>query len=264
MSTNNSILKNMKSALKAAHAANNGKAISKDFAAGANVSEEAFSAWCTWIDTLHFRIIPWVEKWNDGKVADEELDKVYGEVMPVLRQISRVDDKLFFRSNDVAAICKMAHDFGKSANGSVDVVRGKVAFRRQIETMIGNRMAQNAALTEDEYDLIVRYERTETNLEKAENRLNGYERNGKKVTGLKDNLKTAEKTLADIKEAVIGMGGDKDKIDENPVIAGYLKTVTDIKSDIKNTEERIKKASKYLEENGKKYKEVMAKVKTIK
>ena len=264
-----SILKDMRQALVNAHNANNAKAISKDFAAGSGVSERAFTAWCTWIDELHTKVLPWVEKWNNGKVTDEEIQATYDDIMPILRQIQRVDDKLFIRTNDVGAICKMCHDFGKSANGSVDVARGNKAFRRQIEAMIGNRIAQNEVLSEDDYDIVIKYDRAVKNKEKAEARLEGYtDAKGAKVKGLKEQLEEAKKIYVDMK-AVAGITPEieadlkknkKNLFEAYPIIAGYMATVDNLDNQIKSTEGNIDKAKATIKKLEKDYKAIMAKI----
>lgn len=263
MSNNNSILKGMKDVLIKAHNTNNAKAISKDFAAGAGVDEKVFTSWCTWIETLHVKVTPWAEAWNNGDVSDDDINKIYDDVMPVLKQLSRVDNKLFLRTNEVGAICKMAHEFGKSDNGSIDVVRGKVAFRRQIETMIGNRIAQNEAVTEDDYKIILKYDSAVKNQKKAEDRLNGYtDKRGAAVIGLKDRLKEAEKTLDDMKKLVKVKEDTKDDdlCKEYPILSGYVATVNGLKADIKSAEGQIDRAKTTIKENKKKYQELMSKI----
>lgn len=265
MSTTNNILKEMRPALVNAHNANNAKVISKDFAAGSGVSERAYTNWVTWVDSLHYKVTPWAAKWNDGKVTDEEIQAIYDDVMPILRAISRVDDKLFIRTNDVGAICKMAHNFGKSENGSVDIVTGKKAFRRMIETMVGNRIAQNEALSEDNYTTIVKYERAVKNKEKAEARLDGYvDAKGAKVEGLKEQLKKAKETLSTMEALAIEMGADKKTIKDNPIVGAYQAQVTTLENTIKATEGNIDKAKTTIKELGKEYKAIMAKIAEIK
>lgn len=265
MSTkNNSILKDMKQALINAHNTNNVKAISKDFAAGSGVSEKAYTSWVTWIESLHYVVTPWVEKFNDKNIKDEELQEIYKAVFPILRQLTKVDDKLFVRDSDAVKFCGFAAKHGKSGNGTVDVLVGKTAFRREIEAELGIRIAQNEVLSEDNYDVIIKYEKAVSNQEKAENRLNGYERNGAKVEGLKEQLKKAEDDVAKITALTIEMGADKKTVSSSPIIAGYVKVVDDLKSDITNTEKRIEKAKETIKKLGKQYKEIMAKISEIK
>lgn len=261
-----SILKAMKGALVMAHNTNNARAISKDFCAGCGVPENVYESWVTWIKLLHEAVTPWVTKFNDKDVTDEELQEIYKAVFPILRQLKRVDDKLFLRESDAIRICGFAAKHGKTANGSVDVAMGAKAFRREIETMLGIRIAQSAVLTEDEYGVITKYESAENNLEKAQNKLNGVERNGKEVKGLIDKLAEATKTLNDMK-ALVNVPDDvknDDLVAKYPVLAGYVKAVKDLESDKKNTEKRIKETEDYLKENKAKYGEVLAKVNKIK
>lgn len=263
MSTNNSILKDMRQALISAHNANNAKAISKDFAAGSGVSEKAYTSWVTWCNSLHHQIAPWVTKFNSSKVTDAELKDIYDKVFPILNQLKKVDDKLFVRDSDVAYLCGKGSTEGKSCNGTVDVQLGQVAFRRKVEIMFGNRLAQNEVLTEDDYDIILKYERAEKNKEKAENRLDGYtDAKGAKVVGLKDQLKEAEATLENVKKALLAMNKDLDAktIEENEVVVGYVVTVNTLKGDIKSVEGNINKAKETIKKYGKQYKELTAKI----
>lgn len=261
-----SILKAMKGALVMAHKTNNARAISKDFCAGCGIPENVYDSWTTWIKLLHEAVTPWVNKFNDKDATDEELQAIYKAVFPILRQLKRVDDKLFLRESDAVRICGFAQKHGKTANGSVDVAVGEKAFRREIETMLGIRIAQSAVLTEKEYDVITKYESTENNLEKAQNKLNGVERDGKRNPGLIEKLAAAQKTLDDMK---LIANVDKDVEDDDlvakyPLLSGYVKAVKDLASDVTNTEKRIKDAKDYLKENKAKYAEVLDKVNEIK
>lgn len=274
MSTkNNSILKGMKQALVMAHNTNNTKAISKDFAAGCGIADNVFESWVGWIESLHYAVAPWVQKFNDKDITDDELKEIYGKVFPILRQLAKVDDTpLFIRESDAVRICGFAAKHGKTANGSVDVLVGKVAFRREIETMLGIRLAQNEVLVEDDYDVIVKYEKAMQNQEKAENRLEGYERNGQHVKGLKEQLEEANKIYVDMK-AVAGITKEieaklkkekKNLFEAYPIITGYMQRVVDLEADIKGTEARIEKAKETQKKLKTKYKEIMGKIAEIK
>lgn len=272
--TNNSILKEMKQALINAHNTNNAKAISKDFAAGSGVSERAFTSWTTWIESLHVAVTPWVQKFNDKDITDAELQEIYNKVFPILKQLAKVDKTpLFIRESDAVRICGFAAKHGKTANGSVDVLVGKVAFRREIETMLGIRLAQNEVLIEDDYDKIVKYERAVKNKEKAEARLDGYTNaKGVKVVGLREQLEEAKKIYVDMK-AIAGITPEieadlkknkKNLFEAYPIIAGYMTTVDNLDNQIKSTEGNIDKAKETIKKLGKDYKEIMAKIAEIK
>ena len=263
MSTN--ILKDMKQALINAHNNNNAKAISKDFAEGSGVSERSYTSWVTWCDTLHYKLSPWAEKYNNGEIPDAELNKFLDEAMPILKQMAKVDAKLFIRTNDATFLVGKVHDFGKSANGTLDVVKGKVAFRRQIEAMLGNRIAAADAVSEDDYDIIIKYEKAEKNIAKANDRLNGYVNpKGEKIVGLKEKLEEAEKKADSIKKSIIttyakfnAVPTDKDlKEDEGMALA--MANVEALKDTIKSTEGQISKAKETKKKTEKKYKELMA------
>lgn len=259
------------------HEMNNNKAISKDFAAGCGCGEIAYDSWVRHIDELYEVVAPWAAKFNDKTATDEELQTIYKAVFPKWRMICRVGEvecnghtNMFVRESDAVDICRSAKKYGKSANGSIDVATGKKAFRKEIETMIGIRLAQNAITSDTEYDLIRAYEKAVSNKEKAENRLDGYTKGGKEVPGLRAALKDAEKVLEDMKQLMINTSKtDKEKeeakknIDQNPIIGAYAKAVTDINSQIGQAEKQLKNAETFIKEKKKDYLAIMAKIKPI-
>lgn len=260
------------------HELGNNKAISKDFAAGCGAGETAYVSWVKHIDDLYEIVAPWAAKFNDKKATDEEIAEIYKAVFPKWRMISRVGEEecnghnnMFVRESDAVRICNFAMKHGKTDKGSIDVATGKKVFRKEIETMLGIRLAQNAIMTDTDYDLVKSYEKAVSNKEKAENRLEGYTRGGKEVKGLREALKDAEKVLEDMKLAIIGMGADdkakaeiKKTIDQNPIIGAYAKTVTDINSQIGQAEKQLKNAETFIKEKKKDYDAIMAKIEKIK
>ena len=270
--SNNSILKSMKVALERAHATNNKKAISKDFAAGCGVSDDVFTSWVGWCNQLHRAITPWIEKFNNKDVTDEELKSIYDKVFPILKTMAQVSDKkLFIRESDVAYLCTKAHTEGASDNGSIDVLIGAIAFRRKVEFMFGNRLAQNEVLSEEEYSIITKYDSAVKNQAKAENRLNGYvNTKGVSVVGLKDKLKEAEDQVELVKKGMVAtykqfgaIPTDKD-FENNEALAIAVAIVDSIKADIKSVEGQIVKSQETQTKYAKEYKTLMARIKPIK
>lgn len=273
MESTNNILQDMRSALINAHNSNNAKAISKDFAAGSGVSEKSYTSWTNWCDNLYYKLAPWAEKYNDAKIPDAELNQFLDDAMPILKVMTKVDDKLFVRANDAIFLVGKVHDFGKSADGTLDVVRGKVAFRRQVEAMLGCRIAGNAAVTEADYDTVVKYEKAEANIDKAQLRLDGYTNaKGEKVVGLKERLEEATKVCNDMKkiagitdEIEKKLKKEKKQLDEAyPLIAAYIQAAAEAEEAVKSAEGQITKCKETMAKLGKKYKEIMAAHPTIK
>ena len=247
-------------ALKVAHNTNNKKVITKDFALGAGCTEDAFTKWENTVDSLYSRVEPWVEKFNSSKVTDEELQALYAEVFPTYKRlINQTGEKIFIRESDAVRICGFAHKHGASAHGSVDVLKSKKMFRKEI----GIRLAHSEVLTEENYKVITSYEKAQKNIESLTNTLNGYERDGKKVVGLKDQLKDAEDNLTKMTALAISMGADEKQIKDNPLLASDTKAVKDLKATIKNIEGKIDKSKKIVEDNKKKYEELLKKIPEI-
>lgn len=251
-------------ALKVAHNTNNKKVITKDFALGAGCTEDAFTKWENTVDSLYSRVEPWVEKFNSSKVTDEELQALYAEVFPTYKRlINQTGEKIFIRESDAVRICGFAHKHGQSAHGSVDVLKSKKMFRKEIETMFGIRLAASEILKEDDYKIITSYEKAVKNIESLTNTLEGYERDGKKIEGLKTRLEKAEDDLSKMKALVISIGGDEKDIENNPLMSAYQKNVSDLKATIKNIEGKIDKSKKTVEDNKKKYEELLKKIPEI-
>lgn len=266
MSKNNSILKGMKQALINAHNTNNNKAISKDFAAGSGCSERAYTSWVTWCNSLYVKLAPWAEKYNDSQIPDEELNKILNEAMPILKQMTKADDKCFVRPTDATFLIGKIHEYGKSNNGTLDVVRGTVAFRRQIECLLGCRIAGNAAVSEDDYNIVVKYEKAVLNKDKANDRLDGYVNSkGEKIVGLKDKLEEAKKILTDMKiackvteEVEKKLKNDKKELTvEYPVLTAYVGAVDELTASIKSAEGNISKSDETIKKLAKDYKRIM-------
>lgn len=272
VNTEKSIFATMAKAIANMHAQNNGKAITKDFAAGCGVPENHFKSWELWVKRLYEVAAPWGIKYNDKKVSDEELQTIYKGIFPIWRQLVRVGDSeeggyknLFIRESDAIRICTYTVKDGKSKVGSIDVAVGLKTFRRNIECLLGKRLAQNAALTEDEYETMVKYEKAVSTIEKTKNRLEGYERDGKEYKGLRTLKAEAEANLVKMRALALSLGGSikEAEIDQNPIMSGYLAAVTNIESQIKQAEATIKQAEETKKKTAKEYKEIMAKIKPI-
>lgn len=271
VNTEKSIFETMAKAIAAMHAQNNPKAITKDFAAGCGIPENHFKSWELWVKRLYEIAHPWGAKYNDKNIPDAELEKIEGDVFPIWRQLVRVGDSeeggyrnVFIRKMDAAKICDFSVKNGKSKNGSIDVTTGLKTFRREIECLLGKRMAQNSALTEDEYETMTKYEKAVKTIETTQNRLFGYERDGKDHKGLKDTLADAEAEVIKMRTFALSYPGTTEaNVDANPLMSEYLKNVETIKSQIKQAEATIKKAEETKKKLAKSYAEIIAKIKPI-
>ena len=272
VTTNTSIFATMAKPIAVMHKANNTKAISKDFAAGCGVPENHYKSWELWIKRLYDAAAPWGIKYNDKNVKDEELAEIYKSIFPIWRQLVRVGDSeeggyknLFIRESDAVRICGFTVKDGKSKVGSIDVAVGIKAFRRDVECLLGKRLAQNAALTESEYETVVKFEKAVQTIDKTTKRLYGYERDGKDIKGLKDILAEAEAELIKMRAFALTLAKDYKEadIDNHPLMAGYVQAVKDAETNVKQAETTISKAQETKKKLAKDYKEIMAKLKPI-
>ena len=265
---NPTILEQMRPSLVIARKYNNKKAISRDFINGNPLvkdPDKVFDAWCKTIGDLYRTIQPWAENFNNKDAKDADLQAIYtATVAQWVKLTSEVDPKMFARSNDVHRIMGFALKYGPTTKGSVDVLTSMTSFRQAVETMLGIRIAQGQVLTEEESDLIKKYDKTTKNIDKLQDRLDGTTNaKGEHKEGLTEQLETAKNKLAEVIELVKGYAGKDVDVDDNPIIAGYAQAVEDIEDRITKTKKAITDAKEYLKNNKKAYEKAMKKVNDI-
>lgn len=264
----NPIMGTMRLSLVAARKYNNKKAITRDFVAGNPKVKDAdvtFETWCKAIADIYRAVEPWAIGFNDVNAKDCDLQAIYDSVVPMwLALANDVDPKMFVRTNDVHRIMGFALKFGGTTNGSVDVIASNTEFRRAVETMIGIRIAQGAVLTEEEISLVNKYDKTVTNIDKANSRLNGYTNSkGDHKKGLCDMLETAKANFAKMREQLLKLGIKEEDVDDCELISGYVNKVDEIENAISKTKNKIAEYNEFIKDNKKKYETIMKKVNEI-
>lgn len=266
--TVNPTMASMRLSLIAARKLNNKKAISRDFVSGnpqVKDPDKVYEAWCKAIGDIYRTIQPWAESFNDVNAEDTSLQAVYQAVIPMWVALTTdVDPKMFARSNDVHRILGFSLKYGQTTKGSVDVATSMTTFRQYIETMMGIRIAQGAVLTEEEADLVKRYDKTVKNIDKLQARLDGTTNSkGEHREGLTENLETAKAKLAEMREFAIKLGVKENEVDDCDILAAYVDEVANLEAQITKTKKSITEAQAYLKDNKKAYDTVMKKVNEI-
>lgn len=266
--TANDVMGTMRLSLIAARKLNNKKAISRDFVSGnpkIKDPDKVFEAWCKAVADIYKAIEPWAVAFHDATVKDEDLQKVYMTVVPMWTSLATdVDPKMFVRPNDVHRIVGFTLSTVSTSKGTTDYLKSITSFRKDIETMMGVRIAQSAVLTEEEADLVKRYDKTVANMAKAQARLDGSTNSkGEHKAGLLDNLTTAQSKLDEVKKLAMSLGVKEDELDDNELIKGYSDAVDDIESNINKTKKKISEYKDYIKDNTKKYKEILKKINEV-
>ena len=263
-------MKAMIVALKTMHAQCNPRAISKDFAAGTGCSEAVFTGWKDLIEKQLYPVaLEWATKQNNQEVPEAELDAAYTKISEVWRTLCEIGEEsdihphLFIRNTDAAKIGSYAVQYGWSINGTVEAAVTTKRFRQLMESFLGVRMAQNAVLTSTEYDELSKYDSTSVALTKANDKLNGYERNGKTVPGAIAKLNEAETKLESMKEAMKALGVKPEEIEDHPLLTGYKDAVVSASKAISSLKKSIEDAEAYLKEHKNKYDAICAKIAQI-
>lgn len=268
------IFARMAPAIIKAHNLGNNKAISRDFALGCGVDEIAFDSWVNWVGRIHEVCTKWAGEFNSKDVSDAKLGEHCAKVLPMWKTLLTVSEgvaelghrNIFTREDaDVYRLMSFAIKHGHTAKASCDVKSGVLVFRKEIETMIGNRIAQSVALTEEQYQTVTSYESAKHRIDGANKRLNGYtSEGGKAVKGLKDDLVEAEAKLEEMRKLALELGVDEAKLEESTLLSGYVATVASIKSDIDDANKTIDDANKIMEDLKPVYDKIMNLVKIAK
>lgn len=258
----------MRLSLIAARKLNNKKAISRDFVGGnpkVKDPDKVFEAWCKAVADIYRAIEPWAVAFHDAKAKDEDLQAIYQTVIPMWVSLaSNVDPKMFVRTNDVHRILGFSLSTVATSKGTVDYLKSITSFRKDVETLMGVRIAQSAVLTEEEADLVKRYDKTVANMAKAQARLDGSTNSkGEHVMGLFDNLATAQSKLDEVKKLAVELGVKECDLDDNELIKGYIDAVDNIEAQISKTKKKISEYKDYLKDNKKTYDAIMKKVNEI-
>lgn len=247
----------------AAHNSNNLAAISEDEATDAGVTDQSFAQWLAYVEDLRQVTIEYhdLSLAKNAKVKDLEIAEgaVFAMWKDVLKQadVKKISKHWFVRKTDAAWMLACLKKNVRSAKGSLQGHKSKTEFRREIERLIGCRLASNKVLSDDQQKLIVKYELAENTIERQTDALNGK---GKKVGLLKEHEKANEK-LAEKTKLVEALGGTAEQ--QATLLASDKLAVKEIKKAIKTAQTSIKEAKEYIADNKEAYDKLMETIKEI-
>ena len=220
---------------------------------------------------------------NDPRQISNEADKARNEIYKAWRGLlSYVFEKDY--TNPLLARAGMSEwavacakqNVNTKLRGSQIGVKSSGNFRREIERLLGIRIAQNAMLSDKEVKLIEKYESAERNAKNANVRLNG--KKGKLgLTGnkaaLEDEVTRAEKDLENTKAMMSKYMGNNDPMlvemreaflaSRTNKVEEAKKAVEDIDKLIKTVEKSKTDAEKVVADNKEAYDKLMDKLNLI-
>lgn len=257
----------MKQAIIKLHEENNTHAINLDDCSEFDITNQSFTQWTTYVEELRQTLIPYVEKTLDKDSNDKAISTAEGKVFAMWKDVltdamgKQFSRNWFVRKSDTAWLLRAVVRNVNTANGSMYGFRAKTEFRREVERLIGCRLASNAILSEEDSDLIKGYESAQRNVEKKTELL---EKGTKKELSLYTQLENArtqyDKKYEEYKqnEQIMAIEGLIDELTKSEASA-----ITDLKTRIESAEKSKNASLEFIGENTKRYKEIMATVAKI-
>lgn len=245
----------MRKAIAAAHVTCNKKAISLETAVAGGATEERFNQWVQWVQDLRDIVVDYVVLKHKKSATDKELEVARGRIFPAWRTILKVGEEdlfhknMFIRPQDIDSIVGYAETFMATSKGTAMAVTGKTVFRKQIEALLGCRMAGNAVLKDADRDCLQEYYGAQRTLDNCDKRLNGTtDKEGKHIAGILDSIKATEQSLKDGETMLKVLNVSDAEIESHPLLAGYRIKLKELQNQKKQAEESKAKAEKTMKE----------------
>ena len=233
----------MRPAIIAAHKACNKKAISVEMALAGGATEERFNQWVQWVQNLRDVTVDYIVLKHRKSATDKELSVARGRIFPAWRTILKVGEEstfhknMFIRPEDIDSIVGYAETFIATSKGTAQAVTGKIVFRKQIEALLGCRMAGNEVMKDDDRDTLQEYYGAQRTLDNAIKKLNGTTNDkGEHTPGILEQIKATEQSLKDGETMLKVFGVADAEIEGHALLAGYRAKLKDLQNQQKQAE----------------------------
>ena len=264
MAKTTSNLATIKNAIIYAHdTLHNSRAIGKAEIEACNISEQAISQWSAYVEELREASNAYLDIAHDPDADAHAIQVAEGRVWSEWRRLLKkgteqeFDSRFFIRKNDLVHICGLCGEkFMSTAKGKNLAHATKADFRKNIETLIGIRLTGNGMLSDENRDTIATFERATKTVKTCKDTLNGYkDASGKKVAGLKDQLKAARATLKEHEALAETLELDEEK--RELFLGVYKDRVDTLDQAVTDTSKKLKEAEKTVTDTQEAYDKVM-------
>lgn len=261
---NESNLNTIKTAIVYAHdVLHNSRAIGKAEVESCGISEQAVNQWKAYVEDLQAASNNYLDLAHDADTDAKTLQVAQGRVWSEWRRVLKqgteqeFDSRFFIRKDDLVHICGLCGEtFMNTARGKNLCHTKPNDFRKNIETLIGIRLTGNGMISDDDRDTIQGYERALKTIKTCEDALKGTkDPKGKKIAGLRDNLKAAKASLKENEELAETLELDDEK--KELFLSVYQDRAEALKAEIETTEKKLKEAKDTKEETEEAYEKVM-------
>lgn len=246
----------------------NSRALSDQDFEEVGLTKQAKTQWEMFVEELRQVSNAYIDLAQDPNARGQQISaaegKVWAEWRRVLKQGTEKDfsEKMFIRKADVVFISGLCGTkFQKTATAKVLAHQTATDFRRNIETLIGIRMAGNSILSDTDRDIIVTYEAACRTLQSRTDALNGYTRGKNKVEGLYSKFNAQRQVLLRTKESYDKVNMPQEMQEE--LLTGLREAIKATEADIKAAKEAITKAKKTIKKTEEAYQKIMNCIKPI-
>lgn len=260
----------IKKAIAWAHDEGNKHALSKKEFEDLGLSDQSHDQWEAYNDELRTAAAEYNRLAQSATSTKEQLAKAEDEVWKAWRSVlaegteQKFNKNFFMRPYD-------AHTIGNwaalravpTAHGRVWGTQAKADFRRNIETLIGIRMAGNAMLDDTAHNTIVGYEKAVASIKRNEEALADTVQNGKRKPGLRSQLEAAKSRLSGMESLIESLGDSITKDAADKILESAKDAVTNADLAVKTAETAIKDAKTKRDNLKAEYDKQIAKIKMI-
>lgn len=260
----------VKKALAWAHDEGNKHVLSRKEFEELGLSDQAYDQWEAFTDDLRVAAAEYNRLAQSATSTKEDLAKAEDAVWKAWRSVlaegteQKFNKNFFMRPYDAHTIGNWAAlKAVPTAHGRVWGTQAKADFRRNIETMIGIRMAGNAMLTDDQHNLITSYEKAVASIQRNQEALEDSVQNGKRKPGLKSALESAKNRLNSMESLVGSLGDSITKDAADKILESAKSAVIEADTAVKTAEKAIKEAETKRDNLKDEYDKAIAKIKML-
>lgn len=260
----------IKKALEWAHDEGNKHVLSKKEFEDLGLSEQSYDQWEAKTDELRLAAAEYNRLAQSATSTKEQLAKAEDDIWKAWRSVlaegteQNFNKNFFMRPYDAHTIGNWAAlKAVPTAHGRVWGTQAKADFRRNIETLIGIRMAGNEMLSDDQHNIITSYEKAIASIKRNQEALDDSVQNGKRKPGLRSQLESAQNRLAAMTSLVESLGDSITKDAAEKILEGAKSAVTEADTAVTTAENAIKEAESKRDKLDSEYKKAIAKIKML-
>lgn len=177
----------MRKAIVTAHKLNNTKAIDKNLAAACDAMPDQFAQWKEDVGKLRELVCTYVKVKHSPTAEPDAVKKAHDALFPVWKDILATGEsdahvrELHVSEYDIDSLVGYAEMFIATSKGTAQAVTGKDVFRKNVESLIGCRIAQNEVLDDNDRDTLQKYYSLQKSIGNADDKLKDLKKSKSEV-----------------------------------------------------------------------------------